>query len=396
TAGDRLLQARKREQHRRDYRDALREAQGKIQALAQGLKERFGKYSVDHYYNELVHRAHKSRSTRGVSRWNAFQKLELRPDLSSEENPGVVNLTAVTKEISARWQSLSKEDRIRVTAGCVEEIKEEREAKSLGTHNVPLRAFYDARGTLQSVEKELSQLHARTGFEFFLIASRSKTTDFMKPFIYYSSDVVKGFIADSFGRSIDDFAVQMEAYVITGLKGVAMNSKNRILEIKKKTTSLILEQLRTVTGARITRMEYDRFDDLITEKYDVVVKNWPLKKFCNPSGVTSSIELNTLYNSWKSGATRFQRLTGEEMKEWKSNRFASAMELMPPPPAELVPALALPQSSTEMMLISELPCQDRLALGPTPPSHTLASAPLAPITNLASAPAPIAVPSLSP
>jgi len=78
TAGDRLVQAKKREQHRRDYRDALREAQGKVYALAQGLKDRFGKYSVEHYHNDLIHRAHKSRSTRRVNRWNAFQKLELK------------------------------------------------------------------------------------------------------------------------------------------------------------------------------------------------------------------------------------------------------------------------------------------------------------------------------
>ena len=42
----------------------------------------------------------------------------------------------------------------------------------------------------------------------------------MKPFVYYSSDVVKGFIADSLNRSMDDFAIQLEAYVMTGLKGM--------------------------------------------------------------------------------------------------------------------------------------------------------------------------------
>lgn len=62
----------------------------------------------------------------------------------------------MAKEISARWKSLSQEDRISITAECMEEIEQEREAKSLASHNVPLRAFYDARSTLQSVEKEVS------------------------------------------------------------------------------------------------------------------------------------------------------------------------------------------------------------------------------------------------
>jgi len=78
TTGDLLLQAKKREEHRRKYRDALREAQGKIYQLARELKDRFGKYDVEHYHNDLIHRAHKSRSTRKVNRWNAFQKLELK------------------------------------------------------------------------------------------------------------------------------------------------------------------------------------------------------------------------------------------------------------------------------------------------------------------------------
>ena len=173
TAGDRLLQAKKREQYRHNYRNALREAQEKIYALARELKEHFGKYSVDHYHNDIIHRAHKSRSTRKVNRWNAFQKLELKrmkglqtvrsnatyQNLSRflEENPDGVNLTAATKEISARWKSLSEEDRITVTAGCMQEIEEERETKDLALHNVPLQAFYDARRTVQAVEKEVSK-----------------------------------------------------------------------------------------------------------------------------------------------------------------------------------------------------------------------------------------------
>jgi hypothetical protein len=77
TVGDRLLQAKKREQHRREYQDALEQAQATLQELAEGLRSRFGKYSFDHYFNDLIHQAHTSRSVRKVSAWNAYQKLEL-------------------------------------------------------------------------------------------------------------------------------------------------------------------------------------------------------------------------------------------------------------------------------------------------------------------------------
>jgi hypothetical protein len=92
------------------------------------------------------------------------------PELSCflEANPGGVDLTVVAGEISARWKSLSKEDRITITAECMEEIEEEREAKDLASHNVPLQAFYDARSTMRAVEKEVCT---------WLLTVRSMITD---------------------------------------------------------------------------------------------------------------------------------------------------------------------------------------------------------------------------
>jgi hypothetical protein len=55
----------------------VQEAHGKVHELAVGLKGRFGKYGAGHYYSDLIRRAHKTRSTRKVNSWNAYQKLEL-------------------------------------------------------------------------------------------------------------------------------------------------------------------------------------------------------------------------------------------------------------------------------------------------------------------------------
>lgn len=82
--------------------------------------------------------------------------IQCKLDYLLETNPDGVNLTAATKEISARWRSLSKEDRISITTGPLQEIEEEREARELAQHNVPLKAFYDARSTVQAVGKEVS------------------------------------------------------------------------------------------------------------------------------------------------------------------------------------------------------------------------------------------------
>ena len=128
-------------------------------------------------------------------------------------------------------------------------------------------------------------------------------------------------------------------------------------------------------------MAYDRFDELITAKYRVVVKNWLLKKFCNPSSVTSHIELELLFNAWQSGATYFQKLTDEEMEAWESDQFSSRMALMPPP-SEPIPALASQPTPLTTASPSEQLHQDLLGIILTPTPSPLQNAPLTPITNL--------------
>ena len=130
-------------------------------------------------------------------------------------------------------------------------------------------------------------------------------------------------------------------------------------------------------------MAYDRFDELITAKYRVVVKNWLLKKFCNPSSVTSRIELELLFNAWQSGVTYFQKLTDEEMEAWENDQFSSHMALMPPP-AEPVPALTPRPTPLTMTPPSEQQHQDLPGIAPTPTPGPLQGAPLTPITNFPS------------
>ena len=114
-------------------------------------------------------------------------------------------------------------------------LEEQREGKKFAIHNVPLNSFHDARSTIQSIESQvrllqlpvspsdvlqLSQLHSRTGLEFLLVSCRSTTDDFVKPFACFSSDRIKSFFNSSLNRSVDNFALQLEAYVMSGIKGM--------------------------------------------------------------------------------------------------------------------------------------------------------------------------------
>ena len=132
-------------------------------------------------------------------------------------------------------------------------------------------------------------------------------------------------------------------------------------------------------------MEYDRFNELITARHQIVVKNWPLKKFCNPSNITSRIKLELLYNTWQSGVTYFQKLTDQEMEAWEIDQFSSRIDFMSPP-AEPAPVVTPTQTPADMTLISELMHPDCSDITPAPPTHAPLNVALTAITNLTPGP----------
>jgi hypothetical protein len=85
---------------------------------------------------------------------------------------------------------------------------------------------------------------------------------------------------------------------------------------------LIIRLEGAAAQVKVPRMYYQNFDTNITAKYAVVIKNWPLSKFCSPGDVGSLNELEILYNAFQSGATYFQHLTDDEFREWMASRVS--------------------------------------------------------------------------
>jgi hypothetical protein len=111
------------------------------------------------------------------------------------------------------------------------------------------------------------------------------------------------------------------------------NYRGKVAALKSETSALILKELSEFFSSTVlmppmtlfakgaithskAKMYYQNFDGRITRAHRVVLEGWPLPKFSSPSDIGSLTEVRLLYESWKSGTTRFRRLTDAEWKVW--------------------------------------------------------------------------------
>ncbi len=65
-------------------------------------------------------------------------------------------------------------------------------------------------------------------------------------------------------------------------------------------------------------MFYINFEDHITLKYGIIIKNWPIKRFLAP-GKLSRVELEVLLNAFQNGSAGFIQLNDEDWTAWRDS-----------------------------------------------------------------------------
>ncbi|KAI0692611.1 hypothetical protein BC835DRAFT_1247004, partial [Cytidiella melzeri] len=300
--------------------------------LAEGLHRDIGTNTAQYWYEYLLQRAGKKKTTRRPSTWNAFVSLKVKAhnDALPDGTPRV-KAPAIMTELRNKWKLLSSVEKIETTQETVTKLGEIREMRNYATHNVSLNAFHDARATLKSVQTQLENLFNRTGVEFLLFASRSDSSAFMHPMSWSTGDHIDEYFQMTFKKSTGQFAGMLECFLLSGLEGTVKTYQNELMELKQKTAKLIFEKLETAAHPhKVSRMFYSDFHHHITEKYGIIIENWPLSVFTSPGNIGSRIELNTLFNAWESGATRFRRLTPAELIEWERQQSQAHLQQTTP------------------------------------------------------------------
>jgi hypothetical protein len=96
-------------------------------------------------------------------------------------------------------------------------------------------------------------------------------------------------------------------------------------------------------------MNYANFDNTITVRFGLVIRNWPLNVFAAPGDIRTVTELRVLHSAWTSGIAHFYRLTKEEFALWRtSNSYSAIPDSTSSSPSDPMPPLAPPVEFEEL------------------------------------------------
>ncbi|KAF9054925.1 hypothetical protein BDP27DRAFT_1146541, partial [Rhodocollybia butyracea] len=293
TAGQKTERKRKRAAQKLSYKQALLDVHQQIYAAAAEIHERFPQLSVDLIVTDIFQSERLQSATKDVGRYSAFVSLESKR-LNAEVPEGQPRrkVHEMSSEIAAKWREMSEEEKDVATKGELAHLRDRRANKEIGEHRVPAAAAHDSFLTLERVQENLERLNIRTGDEHLLISTRGSNKVFHKPFVFASSDRVVEFFNNAYKDVPTEMGYRMDAFMVSGVEEECVG--------------------RTKVG----RMVYVGFIESITRRYGIIVKNWPLPEFKNPSSVGTKTELDILWNAWNTDATHFYRMTSSEHSEW--------------------------------------------------------------------------------
>ncbi|EKM48410.1 uncharacterized protein PHACADRAFT_202850 [Phanerochaete carnosa HHB-10118-sp] len=343
TQAEKEMRAADREKAQDNLKTLLGEARAKVWDIAEDLHKQTESHSAIYFYHLLMQHSRKTVKTREINPWNAYLHMRLKqinketPEGGSRRKP-----TELAAMLKAEWDQKTPDEKNECTREAREELKEQRETKKAGGHNVPLSVFHDVRATIAMIERELIALYYRTGVEIFLMTLRGDTLHYAKPHLFYTSEIFEQFFQMSFGVELGDWVQKLECYKLGKVPGVKEKTEADQAELRKRIAAIVLSNLQEAARPHtVEKMNYLSFDSAITLRYGVVCEHYPLNYFCGPGGITTVPALRVLFNSWHSGTTRFRRLSQAEYDAWvKEYEARSRAGSIPAAPVSVSLAMA--------------------------------------------------------
>ncbi|KAJ3912162.1 hypothetical protein F5877DRAFT_85110 [Lentinula edodes] len=311
------------------YNAAISEVHQQLREAAAEIQSRFPGHTLERVVTDIFQSQRLKESSKDVSRYAAFTSAQMQIlNANTPEGQPRRKVHQCSKIIAEKWRAMSDEERVAATEGEVVALRERRESKELGTwHNADVSANHDSSMTISRIKEELTRLNACTGDESILVVSRGSLTRFRPPETYCSGVKSETFLSTVLKTSGEDLAMRMDAYMVVGVEGVARNQVQVLTEMKGKVSALILQKLKAAGGKyEIKKMFYTNFDEHITRPFGIMVKNWPLKEFKNPSSFSTRADISVLWNAWETGTAYFYMMTREEHRAWEQKQEEALVE----------------------------------------------------------------------
>ncbi|KAF8519507.1 hypothetical protein BU17DRAFT_65911 [Hysterangium stoloniferum] len=244
-----------------------------------------------------------------INTWNAFihvRSMDLNQEGSDLPVGEKLRLTELVKLANStnEYESLPK-DKIDAMMACLQEA---RQRDATGSRSQPKAIRQDVHQTSKHVHKELMTLgsHCRTSSMAITVQTSGEGSS---P-LYYMDPAARQFVEIVLGMDVDTFCLKFESFAILGLQKFVKNDNDRRSLQKSQIRSTVRDRLCKITGEDGLNMEWTAYEDLIIDKYHVILDGWPKDIVFNPADLGTK-SLAVVIAALEDGTCNWKKLTEE-------------------------------------------------------------------------------------
>ncbi|ESK82959.1 hypothetical protein Moror_11815 [Moniliophthora roreri MCA 2997] len=334
TTAQRKSRREKAEERREDIRKAMKEWFDEIDAKAEALAEEFGRkkwFFLDMLYQNGVKLSKPQAKTNSWNAWLHLKALELK-----EAGEDTLSMEEMVQKYRHEYDDLDDEEKEELVTE-FDELKADNDASSA-------LVMPTARSRAQEIAKLISTVvdilmagKRRCGIEAMVLFVRNHTQATLYPRWFFTHPAMSSYMRHATRNGWDQESVgaMMEAFAVVGCDPISkcyFLSAEEILTIftellktaaartnwyKAEIRDLCRDKLSKAIGQPVKSFPYDHFDKVITLPFGVVVENWPLPEFVNPSKMSSAHgPLIKLYEALDKDVVKFRKMEDDEWQEW--------------------------------------------------------------------------------
>ncbi|KAK7021957.1 hypothetical protein VNI00_017136 [Paramarasmius palmivorus] len=285
-------------------------------------------YSIQHVKKTLGTLRPRTEAKR-PSAYNAAFAIKAQ-EVNQGRSPGqkltASEIHALVKEDSELMKMI--EDPV-AAQDMIDEAMEIRHERLTHVHSSSQAASTDCTRHVNRWQLESKNLHHRTGASVLCVVTKGQYGTTIQG-SYSGQGPIDDFLQDVFGVSIAYFSWMLEGYSCLWSKkrGHALMTA----EMRTSLGTMINKGARHITGYNVRRILFPYYESEC-ERQRVHIAHWPADiPLVAPSNLDTK-QVQKLYASWKSGCTRWERMSLSDYKSLKSKLQArrNAGEVVDPP-----------------------------------------------------------------